>query len=136
MFGLYIIKNVNGDKVIMRASTIYKKVIESSYQTDGCLIAPAKELVNLCDKKSFSQRYSLLIKEGILRYYIGLLWNNNCISNDEMKVAYYAYNSLFGKSEFDFVLERFLWYFLYRIFYDSFHNMINCNDDFMKLGDE
>lgn len=138
MFELYTFNDWNGNLRIMLASTIHKKVIEDSKQSNYNWIAPAKELINVCTKKNFPIEYSIDIMAAILNCFASLINIDDDTSyckNTDIQAVYYAYNSLFDVKNETAIKARinFLNGFLSRICWNSWQFLFHQGDSFTKV---
>lgn len=96
MFDLFLIKDHNGKNHILKSSKIHKLVMEKSEETNYDWIAPASNLVSLCEQKKFPLEYAIDMKVAILNCFAELM-NKKDLDNfkkDDLDAVYYAYNSL------------------------------------------
>ena len=85
----------------LTAEQLYKRVLEDS-KSDFNWIAPARELVRICEKSSFPTEYSLPIKIAILNCFANLEYRANCgydryiTDPADSEAVQYCYNSLYS----------------------------------------
>lgn len=141
MFGLYSFLDWNGEPRIMRASTIHKKVLESSKKSNYGWIASATDLITVCSKKNFPVEYAIDIKSAVLNCFSVLINSEDDTSKSkktDIHAVYYAYNSLFGIENENAVNARknFLNGFLHRIRWNSWQFMFHQGNSFNNVCKE
>ena len=141
MFGLYSFLDWNGEPRIMRASTIHKKVLESSKKSNYGWIASATDLITVCSKKNFPVEYAIDIKSAVLNCFSVLINSEDDTSKSkktDIHAVYYAYNSLFGIENENAVNARknFLNGFLHRIRWNSWQFMFHQGNSFNNVCNE
>ena len=97
MFGLFLVRDWYYKIHIMSANQLRDRVIEDSKKSNYNWIAPAKELLSVCNKVGFDKNCAVDIKIAILNCYADLL-NYGDVSKDIIYV-YKAYNQLFGEEK-------------------------------------
>lgn len=102
MFGLFLIEDWNGNIRLMRASNIHKKVMDKSKKSNYNWIASATDLISVCEKKKFPEKYATDIKIAVLNCFSQVMLTDRESNEKEtdLEAVYYAYNSLYEtKSE-------------------------------------
>lgn len=102
MFRLYLLKGWRDSLYLMSASKIHKKVMDKSKESDYDWIAPATDLISLCEKNSFPINYEIDIKVAILNCFSRLINSDNDATRrkeTDLDAVYCAYNSLYGIKE-------------------------------------
>lgn len=74
---LFTFQNHYGENKTMRARAIHQTIMQNSRESDYNWIAPAKELVKLCNNPNFPREYAVDIEMAIL----------NCFANIEARVS-------------------------------------------------
>ena len=82
MFNLFYLKNSAGKRKLMRASMIYRNVMEAGIKNDFEILLNAKSLINVCTHESFPKKYAPDIQATLLDYYGMLLYCNDNILRD------------------------------------------------------
>lgn len=95
MFNLFVLTDWYGEKHLMSSSKIHSRVMEDSRTSNYNWITSAKELINICNRKSFPKEEANDIKAAILDCYSSLILEDEENSRiNEIDVAYSLYNSL------------------------------------------
>lgn len=94
----YAVKGWNGRTYVLTARQLYERILEDS-KSDYNWIAPATELVRVCNKKDFPEWEATVIKTIILNCFANLELKRKCSSRGkptDKQAVYSCYHSLQG----------------------------------------
>lgn len=96
----------------LTAKELYERIMLES-KSDYNWIAPAKELVRVCNESNFPKEYATAIKVAILNAYANIeSRKENCGSNrygndpENEEAVQYCYNSLYGNDNEEVAIAR------------------------------
>ena len=97
----YVIVDHYGGTYIFTASQLYNRVMKDS-KYDYNWIAPANELVRICNESDFPENYAIAIKVAILNcsaniaHKANLGFDQQLYSSEENDALHFCYNSLYN----------------------------------------
>ena len=99
MFNLFFVKDNEGRRRLMRAKKVYELVNDDSFNCDMDWQLNAKNLINLCNKKKFPDKYRYRIETNVMDFYSELLYCDDPIlkcNKANLKAVCKLYNNLYG----------------------------------------
>ena len=104
MFNLYFVKDIWGKRRLMSAKKIYSLVNDDSFNCDIDWQLNAKNLISLCNRKNFPEKYRYRIETNVMDFYSKLLYCDDSLLVDNkanLKAVCKLYNNLYGVDNID-----------------------------------